>query len=110
MVRFALVLGVGCLLGASVLALDYSDHSAICASVEANTTHAQSLDVEGRLKRCECEVQELQNLLEPQKYEWAMDWKIDAKAFAKNLPEGIKPMEFMSEVTSFGIKAMQACK
>lgn len=90
------------------VAMDYHDHRAICALIDANTTHALSLDTQARQQRCICEVAELEKLLKPDKYRVVIDWRIDPKAFAKNRPN--EALEVMSEAFTAGTEAALACK
>jgi len=78
---------IGMLIATSAHAVDYSDHGAICRAVEANRTHAWAVgEKEVFQTKCSCEVAVFENIMDRQMFEWAMAWKIDPKAFAKNLP------------------------
>lgn len=102
---------IGMLIATSAHAVDYSDHGAICRAVEANRTHAWAVgEKEVFQTKCSCEVAVFENIMDRQMFEWAMAWKIDPKAFAKNLPDGLNPTQFMSDLLPVGIKAEQACK
>jgi len=108
-----LIVYAGILLGLSfsAAAIDYADHGAICKAIEANRTHAWAIGEKERFQTtCPCQLMEFEKMLEPLKYRAVVDWKIDAKAFAKNMPEGIKPLEFMSEIMPLNIKIEQTCK
>lgn len=111
MTRFLLVLGVGTLFGTAAFALDYANHGQICEAMEAARTHAWAKgEKEAFPAKCRCKMAEMERLLPPETFVMAVDWSIDARAFAQNLPEGVDPTAFMGEMISVGIKADQACK
>lgn len=113
MMRFIRIFAVGfCLgLGSAAHALDYSDHTAVCLAIETNRTHAWLAGEREKFSGvCQCQLAELQKVFEPEKFEWVQAWMVDAKAFAKNLPEGVNPTEFMSEVIPASMKVGQVCK
>lgn len=106
-------ISIGILLGLSfpTKAVDYTDHQSICETVAANRTHAWHLGEKEKFKTtCPCELKEFEKILDPITYRALVDWKIDARAFAKNLPEGFNISEFMSEVSLLGFKIEKACK
>lgn len=90
-------------------ALDYSDHARVCQAIEDNRTHWLEGGKEKFRINCPCHLTEYEKTLEPHKYKAAVDWLIDASAFARNMPEGIKPMEFMGEMMSHGVTVTKTC-
>jgi len=90
---------------------DYTDYGSICEAIAANRTHAWAIGEKERFViACPCELKEYEKILEPLEYRAVVDWKIDSKAFAKNVPEGIKMGEFMSKVLPLGFKIEKACR
>ena len=90
---------------------DYTDHVSICEAVAASRTHAWAIgEKEKYAIACPCELKKYEEILEPFEYRAVVDWKIDSKAFAKNLPEGIKMGEFMSKVLPLSFEIEKACR
>ena len=90
---------------------DYTDYGSICDAIVANSTHAWVIGAKEKfIIACPCELKEYEKILEPLEYRAVVDWKIDSKAFARNVPEGIKMGEFMSKVLPLGFKIAKACR
>ena len=92
-------------------AVDYTDHGAICEAIVANDTAAWLIGQKERFlaTTCPCEMKEYEKLLSPVEYRAVVAWRIDARAFAKNLPEGIQLGRFMSKVLPMGFKIAKTC-
>jgi len=111
--RIVQAISIGIVLGVSfsARAVDYTDYQSICEAIADGRTHAWRIGEREKFNTsCPCELKEYEKVLEPVKYRAVVDWKIDARAFAKNVPEGIKMGEFMSEVLPLGFKIEKACK
>ncbi len=97
-------------LSAPVFALDYADDEAVCSAIEANKAQGTEDSKENFKATCSCRLKIFQNALEPEKYGDAVEWMIDAEAFAETLPKGFQSLTFMSEILLLDIESKKSCE
>lgn len=90
-------------------ALDYSDHDEICQAMEDNVDLWVGDRKETYRAVCLCHIAELEMSLEPDLFVAAVDFSIDARAFARNMPEDLDPTEFMGTMMGVGVSASKTC-
>ncbi len=106
--RLILVMLFTCFASAAT-ALDYSNHDEICQAMEDNVDLWVGDRKETYGAVCLCHIAEIERSLEPELFIAAVDFAIDARTFAQNMPEGLDPTEFMGAMIGVGVSTTKIC-